>query len=293
MEAILSVDVEEWFHIPTGLDNILAINEWDTALQRVQYVLPRMLDLFDKNRVTATFFFLGWVAEKHPDLVKETLRRGHEIASHGYAHKLIYNQTPHEFNEDIHKANSILENLTSKKVIGYRAPGFSIMPDTEWAFDILAENGIKYDSSIFPGKRFLGHYDKFNKEPTIVVTENNEIIEFPQTVVDFGIFRLSCFGGGYFRLFPRSFFLNMAAIIKKKNRPLILYIHPRDIDVDQPIIPFSFLKRIRHYVNIPKTEQKLNEITRCFSFRSFESVISDIAFVNSLKHIVCNMKSLS
>jgi polysaccharide deacetylase family protein (PEP-CTERM system associated) len=291
MNAIMSVDVEEWFHIPAGLDNILTINEWDAAPQRVQYVLPRMLDLFDNNRVTATFFFLGWVAEKHPALVKETLRRGHEVATHGYAHKLIYNQTSDEFNEDIYKANSILENLTGKKVVGYRAPGFSIMPETEWAFDILAENGIKYDSSIFPGKRFLGHYDKFNKEPTIVVTENKEIIEFPQTVVDFGIFRLSCFGGGYFRLFSKSFFLKMAGIINKNNRPLILYIHPRDIDADQPQMPFPFLKKIRHYINIPKTEQKLDEITRCFDFKSFQMVISDDAFLKTLKHTTCNLKT--
>jgi len=284
----MSVDVEEWFHIPIGLDNFLPFDQWDQAIQRVQYVLPKMLDLFEKNNLTATFFFLGWIAEKHPALVKDTLRRGHEIASHGYAHKLIYNQTPDEFKEDIHKAKSILENLTGQSVIGYRAPGFSITPETEWAFDILANHGIKYDSSIFPGKRFYGHYDKFNKEPTIVKTANCEIIEFPQTVVDFGVFKLSCFGGGYFRLFPKSFFLTMSGSLKKNDRPLILYIHPRDIDILQPKIQFSFLKKIRHYLNITRTEQKLYDITRYFSFKSFESVISDDAFVEKLKLSISN-----
>jgi polysaccharide deacetylase family protein (PEP-CTERM system associated) len=291
MNAIMSIDVEEWFHIPKGLDNYLPFTEWNSAQQRVQHVLPRMWDIFEKNNVFATFFFLGWIAEKHPDLVKETLLRGHEIATHGFAHKMIYNQSPDEFSADIYKAKSVLENITGKKVIGYRAPGFSIVHETEWAFDILAEHGIKYDSSIFPGKRFYGHYDKFNKEPTIVNTKYDEIIEFPQTLVDFGLFKLSFFGGGYFRLFPKQIFMKMAGIINKNNLPLILYIHPRDIDVDQPQIPYPFLKKIRHYINIPKTEQKLDEITSCFNFKSFEMVISDVAFIESLKHTTCNMKS--
>jgi polysaccharide deacetylase family protein (PEP-CTERM system associated) len=284
MKAVMSVDVEEWFHIPAGLDNILPFGQWDQAVKRVQDVLPKMWDIFEKNNVTATFFFLGWVAEKHPSLVKETFRRGHEVATHGYAHKLIYNQTPDEFNNDILKAKSVLENLTGQQVIGYRAPGFSITPATEWAFDILAEQGIKYDSSIFPGKRLLGHHDKFNKEPIIVHTSNKEIIEFPQTVVDFGIIRLSCFGGGYFRLFPESVILNMARIIKKSDRPLILYIHPRDIDIHQPKIRFPFLKKIRHYINISKTEQKLARIAGCFNFQSFEMLLSDSLFMEKLQH---------
>lgn len=288
----MSVDVEEWFHIPSGSDNILPFDQWHKALQRVQDVLPKILDIFEKNHVTATFFFLGWIAEKHPILVKETLRRGHEIATHGYAHKMIYNQTPDEFSNDIYKAKSILENLSGQSVIGYKTPGFSITPETEWAFDILVKHGIKYDSSIFPGKRFYGHYDKFYKEPIIVKTAINEIIEFPQTVVDFGAFKLSCFGGGYFRLFPKSFILKMSKIIKKKDRPLILYIHPRDIDIHQPQIPFSFLKKARHYINISKTEQKLYDITRCFSFKSFEMVISDIAFIEKLKHSICDIKRM-
>ena len=151
---------------------------------------------------------------------------------------------------------------------------------------------MKYDSSIFPGKRFYGHYDKFNLEPTIVKTAGNEIIEFPQTVVDFGVFKLSCFGGGYFRLFPKSFFLKMSKIIKKTGRPLILYIHPRDIDINQPQIPFSFLKKIRHYINISKTEQKLYDITSCLNFKSFEKVISDVTFIEKLKRTTSINKGL-
>jgi polysaccharide deacetylase family protein (PEP-CTERM system associated) len=290
MKAVMSVDVEEWFHIPIGFDNFLPSDQWDNAEMRVQDVLPKMWDIFERNSVTATFFFLGWIAEKHPDLVKETFRRGHEVATHGYAHKLIYNQTQDEFSEDIFKSKSILENLTGHSVIGYRAPGFSITPATEWAFEILAENAIKYDSSIFPGRRFFGHYDKFNKEPTIVQTSNKEIIEFPQTVVDFGITRLSCFGGGYFRLFPESIILNMATIIKKSDRPLILYIHPRDIDIHQPKIPFPFLKKIRHYINISKTEQKLARIAGCFNFQSFAMLLSDVAFLETLQHSASSTK---
>jgi polysaccharide deacetylase family protein (PEP-CTERM system associated) len=284
MNAIMSVDVEEWFQIPSGLDNVLPFDKWDMAEQRVQYVLLTMLNIFEKNQIKATFFFLGWIAEKHPALVKETIRRGHEIATHGYAHKLIYNQSKVEFDEDIYKAKSILENITGKSVIGYRAPGFSITPDTEWAFDILAKHRIKYDSSIYPGKRFYGHYEKFKREPVIVKTPYTEIIEFPQSIVDFGVLKLSCFGGGYFRLFPKSIFFMMAGIIERSERPLIVYIHPRDIDTHQPKIPFPFLKKTRHYINISKTEQKLSDITSRFDFRSFEMVISDAAFLEKLKY---------
>lgn len=290
----MSIDVEEWFHIPTGLDNIVPFEKWEASPQRIQYVLPRMLDIFDRNQVKATFFFLGWIAEKHPTLVKETLKRGHEVSTHGYAHKLIYNQTPDEFNNDIYKAKSIIESITGKAVIGYRAPGFSITPQTEWAFDILSKNGIKYDSSIFPGTRFLGHFNEFTKKPCLVKTNYSDIIEFPQTIVDFGMFKLSCFGGGYFRLFPKSVFLAMSGIIKKANRPLIMYIHPRDIDIDQPQIPFPRLKRFRHYVNISKTEQKLDDISSRFSFISFEMIISDLSFLEKLnQHPVPGTQHLS
>lgn len=282
MLAIMSVDVEEWFHIPEGLDNILPFDRWDTAPGRIHEVLPRMLDIFEKNQVTSTFFFLGWIAEKYPLLVKETLNRGHEVATHGYAHKLIYNQSPAEFDSDIYKAKSRIESLTGKSVIGYRAPGFSITPETEWAFEILAKHGFKYDSSIFPGKRFLGHFDEFNKEPIIVKTKQGEIIEFPQTIVDFGVFKLSCFGGGYFRLFPKFVFIKMASKLAKTGRPLIVYIHPRDIDSDQPQIEFPVFKKFRHYVNISKTEQKLKDISDKFNFTSFERVISDPLFIEKL-----------
>jgi polysaccharide deacetylase family protein (PEP-CTERM system associated) len=285
MKAVMSVDVEEWFHIPEGHDNIIPFDNWDGAVQRIQHVLPRFWDLFEKNSVTATFFFLGWVAEKYPYLVKETLRRGHEIATHGYAHKLIYNQTREEFTNDIYKSLSILENISGRKVIGYRAPGFSITPETEWAFEILSGYGIKYDSSIFPGKRFLGHYESFNKEPSIVTAGGLEIIEFPQTVSDFGLMRLSCFGGGYFRLFPKQFILKMATSIVHSGRPLILYIHPRDIDIEQPQIKFPFLRHLRHYINISTTEKKLDFISGRFNFTSFEKVIADETFEKSLPTI--------
>jgi len=288
MNAIMSVDVEEWFHIPSGKDNIITFDKWDSTPQRVQYVVPKFLDLFEKNNVRATFFFLGWIAEKHPELVKETLSRGHEIATHGYAHKLIYNQTRIEFKDDIRKAKSIIENLTGKEVIGYRAPGFSITPQTEWVFDILAKEGFKYDSSIFPGKRFFGHYDGFSKTPVIVKTADNEIIEFPQTLIELGFIKLSCFGGGYFRLFPGFMIKKFSKTILRKNRPLIIYIHPRDIDLEQPDIVFPFLKKFRHYVNISKTTKKLDQITKLHNFKSFESVMSDTKFTSSLGQIALN-----
>lgn len=222
MDTIMSVDVEEWFNILKGNDNYLSFPQWDGAQPRIHEVLPRMLDIFDENQAKATFFFLGWIAEKYPQLVKETQMRGHEIATHGYSHRLIYNQTRQEFDEEIRKSIGILEGITGKAVIGFRAPGFSIIPETEWAFDILASHGIKYDSSIFPGQRFHGQYNGFSKTPVRVITEKSEIIEFPQTVIDFGFIKLSCFGGGFLRLFPQWFFFRMAKILERKGRPLIV-----------------------------------------------------------------------
>jgi polysaccharide deacetylase family protein (PEP-CTERM system associated) len=284
MPAIMSVDVEEWFHIPEGNDNILCFEQWDKATQRIQYVLPRILDIFEKNQVNATFFFLGWIAEKYPFLVEETLRRGHEIASHGYSHKLIYNQTPEQFKTDINKSKNILENITGKALKGFRAPGFSITPETKWAFDILSEIGIEHDSSIFPGKRFYGYYNEFGKEPAIIKTAISNIIEFPQSIVDFGIFRFSCFGGGYFRLFPEFVFRMMAKTIDRSGRPLIMYIHPRDMDIDQPRLKFPLLKNLRHYINISKTADKLSNITMSIKFTSFENVLSDESFTGKLRY---------
>jgi polysaccharide deacetylase family protein (PEP-CTERM system associated) len=286
MYSIMSVDVEEWFHIPSGTDNIIPFDEWHQSPQRIQIVLPRMLDIFEKNHVKGTFFFLGWIAEKYPFLVKETLKRGHEVATHGYCHRLIYTQSREEFREDIHKSISLIEDITGRSVIGYRAPGFSITPETAWAFDILSENGIKYDSSIFPGKRYYGHFRQFGKAPALIRTNFNDIIEFPQTVVDFGLFRLSCFGGGYFRLFPEVVFMKMSEVIFRNTRPLIMYIHPRDIDIDQPRIKFSFLKNMRHYINISKTTQKLENITGKIKFTSFEKVISDDEFILNLNNSI-------
>lgn len=281
----MSVDVEEWFHIPVGIENALQFDQWDSAEQRVQRVIPRLLEIFQKNYTYATFFFLGWVAEKHPNLVKDVLNQGHEVATHGYKHKLIYSQTSEEFKEDIYRAKSIIENISGKQVIGYRAPGFSIIPETQWAFEILSESGIRYDSSIFPAKRYYGHFEEFDLEPVKVITRVGEIIEFPQTVVNFGLFRLSCFGGGYFRIFPKFIFSVMSGIIERTGRPLIMYIHPRDIDEDQPKIKFPFIENIRHYINISKTEKKLDEISGLISFNSFNNIISDIGFSKNLKSI--------
>ncbi len=293
MNAIMSVDVEEWFHIPEGNDNVIPFEQWDHAPQRIQHVLPRILDIFEKNQVIATFFFLGWLAEKYPFLVKETLQRGHEIASHGYSHKLIYNQTPVEFREDIYKSKSIIENITGKNVIGFRAPGFSITTDTVWAFDILSEYGIKHDSSIFPGKRFYGYFNEFGKVPVIIRTASGDIVEFPQSVVDLGLFRFSCFGGGYFRLFPEFVFKMMAKTIVRNGRPVIMYIHPRDLDTDQPRLKFPLIRSIRHYVNISTTADKLANITRLTKFTSFEDLLKDESFNGNLGYSPIGFESNS
>ncbi len=274
MKCIFSVDVEDWFHI-SGLPNTPQLVEWESFPSRVEVNFIKLLDIFSQKKVRVTCFFLGWIAEKFPHLVKEAFRRGHEIASHGYSHKLCYEISGSEFLEDIRKAKGILENLSGKPVLGYRAPAFSVTKDTPWFFDKLIDAGYTYDSSVFPAPRSFGGLATDKYAPYAVNNNTGSIIEFPISAITIMGKPLCFFGGGYLRLSPYILIKHFGLRIIKEGRPVIFYIHPREIYPEQPRLPMSRHRRFNSYVNIKTTRAKINKILNDFEFTTFSQFMAE------------------
>ena len=273
MKHIFSIDVEDWYHILEIDSKYTNVENWGKFPQRVDYSFNRLLDVLDKHNTKSTCFFLGWIAEKYPHLVKSAYDKGHEIAIHGYSHKLVYQQTPQEFYDEIYKTKVILEDITGDSVVGYRAPGFSITKDSLWAYEVLMKLNFKYSSSIFPSKRAHGYYENFGTNPKVIEFEGKEIIELPVSSLKDPFSVLNCFGGGYFRLYPYLWFKIAAKIF---NDPIIFYIHPRDIDYEQPKIDLSLSRRIKSYINIKSTENKISKMLADYTFTSFEDIMKNL-----------------
>jgi len=269
----LTVDVEDYFHVSAFSKNINK-NEWDRYPSRVDRNTRRLLDLFDEFNIKATFFVLGWVAERDPGLVKEIDARGHEIACHGYSHQLIYKQPIDVFKKETVKSKSILQDIVQKPILGYRAASYSIIQESRWALDILCEAGFKYDSSIFPIRHDRYGIPDAVEVPHVYTTENdNSIVEFPLTTITMLGIKLPIAGGGYFRLYPYQ--LTKAGLnkVNKKNRPFIFYLHPWEIDPDQPRIKTSLLSTFRHYNNLDKCESRLKCLLKDFKFCTAHDVL--------------------
>lgn len=262
---LFSIDLEDWFHV---LDSKAAprIDTWNEMSSRVETNTQHLLDELKVADVRCTFFVLGWVAEKKPELLRRIAEAGHEIASHGYAHNLIYQQTPQEFRDDLRRANDCIEKATGSLPKGYRAPGFSIRPDSEWALDILAEEGFEYDSSIFPAPRGHGGLPGAHTLPSILP---NGLREFPISTVDARLTRFAYLGGGYLRLFPEPLILHWARAQQRRNEGLVLYIHPRDIDIDQPRIDLGALRNFKSYVGLEGCLGKVSTLLREFDWIRF------------------------
>jgi len=269
MKCIFTIDVEDWFHI-LDLPSTPKISEWKSLESHVEKNFNRLLGIFEKHNVQATCFFLGWIAEQYPHLVLEAQNKGHEIASHGYAHELVYTQTEQDFFEDAVKAINILENITGNKVTGYRSSGFSVTEDTPWFFDKLLEAGYRYDSSVFPAKRGHGGLQSVQKGPHTVDRKQGKLLEFPITVKDVFGKPVCFFGGGYLRIFPYPVIKRMAGKVLQDERPVIFYIHPREIDPKHPRLPMNMKRRFKSYVNLDTTEKKIHRILEDFEFTTFE-----------------------
>jgi len=272
MKNILSIDVEDWFHI-LEVDSSPDLEEWDRLEGRVRKNYTRLLDIIDRRGIKVTCFFLGYVAKKYPELVLDTKRRGHEIASHGYAHQLVYTQTREAFYNDILKTKNILEEIINARIFGYRAPGFSITDSTPWAFDELTRAGYRYDSSVFPASRTHGGIKSAPLKPYILETSYGKLVEFPISVINIFNKRLCFFGGGYLRLFPYWLIKWLTKNLQKDGRMVNYYIHPREIDLEQPRLEMGRFRKFKTYINLKSTEKKLEKIIRDNEFINFSEVM--------------------
>ena len=262
----LTVDLEDYFQV-SAFANSINQKEWDDLPLRVENNTHKLLDLFDQYEFKATFFILGWVAERKKTLVNEIANRGHEVACHGYSHQLVYNQSIDVFREETMRAKNILEELVQRPVRGYRAASYSITEKSRWALDILVESGFVYDSSIFPVR-----HDRYGMPGTpehpyrLKTPAGYSIIEFPLSTAKIFSYRLPVSGGGYFRLYP--YWLSRAGLkqINRQQKPFIFYLHPWEIDPEQPRISASWLSRFRHYNNLDKCETRLRKLMMDFQF---------------------------
>jgi polysaccharide deacetylase family protein (PEP-CTERM system associated) len=269
----MSVDVEDYFHV-SAFAGTVSRSAWPELESRVESNTRRLLDLFDEFTVRGTFFVLGWVAAHQPAIVREIAARGHEIASHGYAHQLVYDQTPDAFREDVRRAKGLLEDLTGVAVHGYRAPSFSVTDRSLWALDVLIEEGHQYDASIFPIRHDRYGIPGSPRHPYVISRPAGTITELPGSTVRLASANLPMAGGGYFRLLPYAWTRwGIARLNEAEGQPAIFYLHPWEIDADQPRLPASALSRFRHYRNLHMTERRLRALLTEFRFDSVASLL--------------------
>lgn len=290
----LSIDVEDYFQV-SAFEGCVSRSQWDSFPLRVESNTSRILDILDEFGVKATFFILGWIAERKPLLVREIARRGHEVASHGYGHQRVCTQSRQEFRDDIRRSKALLEDLCGGSVHGYRAPSYSISLVTLWAFDELHDAGYCYDSSVFPIRHDLYGIPEWPRHPFTVLKDSDgswgpvgphatsmiaeysslpgdktlkRMLEIPITTLSISGTSIPIAGGGYFRFFPYAFTRwGLRRINGQEGRPFVFYLHPWEIDPDQPRMNGAGLKsRFRHYLNLQKTEERLRRLLTDFRF---------------------------
>ncbi len=270
----LTVDVEEHFQV-SAFDCSERRQRWGELESRVERNTERLLDLLAAREIRATFFILGWVAERHPDLVRAIARGGHEIASHGYAHELITSQTPAKFRYDVKRAKAILESLTGSVVLGYRAPSFTITSKTTWALPILVEEGYAYDSSIVPILHDRYGMPGASPAPHCLATTAGPLWEVPPSTLRIAGIRVPVVGGGYLRLYPFPVFRWFASRVAATH-PLVIFVHPWELDPAQPRMRGSPLSSFRQYRNLDKTEVRLRRLLDRFRFAPIRDVIAPV-----------------
>ena len=269
-----TVDVEDYFHVAAFADQI-ATSDWNDYESRVVGNTHRMLRLLDVYGVRGTFFILGWVADKYPTLVKDIQKSGHEIGCHSFWHQLVYEMTPDSFREDLRQASQAIEQTTSDRVRAYRAPSFSITTKSLWALDILIEEGFQIDASIFPIRHDRYGIPNAERFPHEIRRNAGRIREFPASVHRVWKMNLPVAGGGYFRLYPAALSLRWLGMINKRHaRPFVFYVHPWELDPQQPVMRGSFRSRWRHYQNLHTTEPKLHRLLREFRFGTLSEALA-------------------
>lgn len=274
-DIVLSIDVEDWFHV-LDLKNGPCVEAWEGLPSRVERNFMGLLDLLDEYGARVTCFFLGWIAQRFPGLVREAVRRGHEIASHSFRHKLVYEMSPEDFHSDTYRARALLQDISGQPINGYRAPGFSVTSETPWFFSELVRVGHTYDASLFPASRGHGGAPRAHRAPKVMRLEGGTLVVFPMTVANVGPLRLCFFGGGYFRLFPYSWIRKMTTNVQREGLPVLFYLHPRDCDPNQPRIPMPFRRRFKCYVNLDRTIPKMRRLLTDFRAISCEECIASL-----------------
>ncbi len=271
----LTVDVEDYFQVG-ALSSAIRPEEWEQWPSRVERNTDRLLELFASRGARGTFFVLGWIAEHHPDLVRRIHAAGHEIASHGFSHQLVYSQTPEVFRDEAGRSKALLEDIIGEPVTGYRAASYSITPNSRWALDILVELGFTWDSSLFPIRHDVYGMPGTPDIPYRLQTDNGgEIVVFPLSTLNLLGQKLPIAGGGYFRLFPYWFSRWGLGTINRRGAPFIFYLHPWEIDPAQPRVPDISLKsRFRHYNNLDRCYGRLDSLLQAFRFGTVSDVLA-------------------
>ena len=274
---VFSVDVEDYFQVEAFADHV-SRHSWEQYPSRVVANTYRIVDLLDAHGVKGTFFFLGWVANRFPSLVREVQGRGHELACHSYWHRPVYSLRPEEFRQDTRDALQAIEQAAGVSVVGYRAPTWSITRSCLWALDILAEEGFIYDSSLYPIRHDLyGVPGAQRFAHTQPCSNGLELKEFPASTLRILGLTLPAAGGGYLRLFPMCYTRLAFRRLEQCHRPAIVYVHPWEVDPEQPRLDVKLRSRLRHYTNLGLTEGRLRCLLREYRFHRFQDLLSGAA----------------
>lgn len=270
---VMSVDVEDYYHV-SAMEGVVSRDAWPTCESRVVDSTIRVLDLLAEHRVTATFFILGWVADRYPALVQRIVAAGHEIASHSYWHRLVYTLTPETFREDLHRAKVAIEDAAGIAVCGYRAPSYSITEKSLWALDVLIDEGYAYDSSIFPIRHDRYGIPSAPRQAHRITRNGGSLLELPATAGRVGSLAVAV-GGGYFRILPYACTRWAIQQLNDDRQPAVFYIHPWEFDPEQPRLPASALSQMRHYTNLGRTEERFHRLLQEFDFDSIAALFLD------------------
>ena len=274
---VVSVDVEDYFHAEV-FSGVVDRSRWDSYASRVERNTRRLLELLGDLNLHGTFFVLGWVAERFPGLVREIAAGGHELACHSYWHRLIYKLDPAEFREDTRRAKNVIEQAAGQPVYGYRAPTYSVIDRSVWALEILAELGFTYDSSIYPIRHDRYGMPGAPRSPFRFQTPSGPMTEFPITTFRLAGRNMPVGGGGYLRLLPRLYTRMGLKRVQKEGVPIVIYIHPWEVDPEQPTLPVSLKSRLRHYTNLSRTFDRFQSVLQAGKYTSFrESGLADLA----------------
>jgi polysaccharide deacetylase family protein (PEP-CTERM system associated) len=287
MRHVLSFDVEEYFQVES-LRNAIRRDDWDRWPSRLRPAMARLFDILDGAGVRATFFVLGWVAERQGSLVREIAERGHEVASHGYGHRMASTMSPREFADDVGRARLLLSDLAGADVVGYRAPTFSVSPANAWVFDVLRAAGYAYDSSVFPIRHDRYGWPSFPRTPVRIVWPDGGVLdEYPMATLDTPFGGIPVAGGGYFRAVPAPAFRWAWRRLTRAGRRSVFYLHPWELDATQPRVRVGVLNGWRHYVGLTRTGARLRRMLREFHWTTFRELRAEAEPALSLKREDC------